>query len=138
MVQSRYSPEDIVLSDNRLTLSQDVPHPVAHPNNITMATLPWLQLFFWFFVWQEICDNPQFIIDGASRTDICQGELGKTTEIMHCMTSLGKTTEIMHCMTSLGKTTEIMNCMTSLGKTNVIMNCMTSLGKTSEDMNWMT
>lgn len=24
----------------------------------------------------EICDDPQFIIDGASRTDICQGELG--------------------------------------------------------------
>uniref|UniRef100_A0A8C9X144 Calpain-3 n=1 Tax=Sander lucioperca TaxID=283035 RepID=A0A8C9X144_SANLU len=25
---------------------------------------------------QEICENPQFIIDGANRTDICQGELG--------------------------------------------------------------
>ncbi|XP_031178365.1 calpain-3b isoform X2 [Sander lucioperca] len=24
----------------------------------------------------EICENPQFIIDGANRTDICQGELG--------------------------------------------------------------
>uniref|UniRef100_A0AAQ4S9I4 Calpain-3 n=1 Tax=Gasterosteus aculeatus aculeatus TaxID=481459 RepID=A0AAQ4S9I4_GASAC len=24
----------------------------------------------------EICENPQFIIDGAKRTDICQGELG--------------------------------------------------------------
>nr|XP_033808705.1 calpain-3 isoform X2 [Geotrypetes seraphini] len=31
------------------------------------------------FQWKrppEICKNPQFIIDGANRTDICQGELG--------------------------------------------------------------
>lgn len=31
------------------------------------------------FEWKrpsEICDDPQFIIDGANRTDICQGELG--------------------------------------------------------------
>lgn len=29
-----------------------------------------------FSLWQEICENPQFIVDGANRTDICQGELG--------------------------------------------------------------
>ncbi|KAM9645282.1 calpain-3 isoform 3-T3 [Trichechus inunguis] len=31
------------------------------------------------FVWKrppEICENPQFIIGGANRTDICQGDLG--------------------------------------------------------------
>ncbi|EMP39588.1 Calpain-3 [Chelonia mydas] len=31
------------------------------------------------FEWKrptEICENPRFIIDGANRTDICQGELG--------------------------------------------------------------
>lgn len=30
---------------------------------------------------QEICENPQFIIDGANRTDICQGELGNISAI---------------------------------------------------------
>uniref|UniRef100_A0A2I3M6C0 Calpain-3 n=1 Tax=Papio anubis TaxID=9555 RepID=A0A2I3M6C0_PAPAN len=31
------------------------------------------------FIWKrppEICENPRFIIDGANRTDICQGDLG--------------------------------------------------------------
>uniref|UniRef100_A0A8B9BVL3 Calpain-3 n=1 Tax=Anser brachyrhynchus TaxID=132585 RepID=A0A8B9BVL3_9AVES len=28
------------------------------------------------YILQEICENPRFIIGGANRTDICQGELG--------------------------------------------------------------
>lgn len=27
---------------------------------------------------QEFCRRPEFIVDGASRTDICQGALGKS------------------------------------------------------------
>lgn len=29
------------------------------------------------FCSQELCSNPQFIAGGATRTDICQGALGK-------------------------------------------------------------
>ncbi len=29
---------------------------------------------------QELCSDPQFIVDGAKRTDICQGQLGENTD----------------------------------------------------------
>ncbi|XP_077795298.1 calpain-3 isoform X2 [Macaca mulatta] len=35
------------------------------------------------FIWKrppEICENPRFIIDGANRTDICQGDLEREAE----------------------------------------------------------
>lgn len=34
-------------------------------------------LMFYLYL-QEICDNPVFIADGASRFDVQQGELGMT------------------------------------------------------------
>lgn len=34
-------------------------------------------LYSFLFVSQEICENPRFIIGGANRTDICQGDLGR-------------------------------------------------------------
>jgi hypothetical protein len=33
------------------------------------------------FCFQEICGNPHFIIDGANRSDICQGELGNILNV---------------------------------------------------------
>lgn len=33
---------------------------------------------------QEICENPRFIIGGANRTDICQGELGMGLLVKLC------------------------------------------------------
>lgn len=35
-------------------------------------------------VLQEICENPRFIIGGANRTDICQGELGMKFLLQLC------------------------------------------------------
>lgn len=34
-------------------------------------------LYLMCFVLQELCSNPQFIIGGATRADVCQGQLGK-------------------------------------------------------------
>lgn len=36
-----------------------------------------------YYCLQEICENPQFIVGGASRTDICQGDLGKLCLFKH-------------------------------------------------------
>ncbi len=30
---------------------------------------------------QEMCSNPQFILGGANRTDICQGDLGMKVQM---------------------------------------------------------
>lgn len=35
-----------------------------------------------FVCLQEICSRPQFIMDGATRTDICQGALGEPVFII--------------------------------------------------------
>lgn len=35
-------------------------------------------LFFFFSLSQELCRNPKFIVENATRTDICQGALGET------------------------------------------------------------
>lgn len=36
-----------------------------------------------FSFFQEIVENPEFILGGATRTDICQGELGKCEQTEH-------------------------------------------------------
>ncbi|XP_056303581.1 calpain-2 catalytic subunit-like [Danio aesculapii] len=32
---------------------------------------------------KELCSNPEFIMDGANRTDICQGALGEKRCVQH-------------------------------------------------------
>ncbi|XP_037061050.1 calpain-3 isoform X3 [Peromyscus leucopus] len=46
--------------------------PSGQPELLPLLAFPGCSLF----VPQEICENPRFIIGGANRTDICQGDLG--------------------------------------------------------------
>ena len=49
----------------------DVNHQMCVYAWMSIHTLTVIKFYF-----QEICENPHFIIDGANRSDICQGELG--------------------------------------------------------------
>lgn len=36
------------------------------------------------YLLQELTDDPQFIVGGATRTDICQGALGTSLILLFC------------------------------------------------------
>lgn len=42
-----------------------------------------LTQFLLLFFSQELCSNPQFIVENATRTDICQGALGEAHTFLH-------------------------------------------------------
>uniref|UniRef100_A0AAX7U7Q2 Calpain-3 n=1 Tax=Astatotilapia calliptera TaxID=8154 RepID=A0AAX7U7Q2_ASTCA len=67
----------LVTQENILWLNEKVHHYFHNVKRLRFHNIFFLKIpFLTFFVFQEICENPQFIIDGANRTDICQGELG--------------------------------------------------------------
>lgn len=52
--------------------------------------------FLPLFFLQELCSNPQFIAANATRTDICQGALGKTHTHMHAY--ILPTMSVFYCL----------------------------------------
>lgn len=69
--------------ENILWLNEKVHHYFHNVKRLRFHNIFFLKIpFLTFFVFQEICENPQFIIDGANRTDICQGELGNIKKVI--------------------------------------------------------
>lgn len=71
--QNQIQEESLLLPERRETVSPLQSHWPVTP------------LFF-----QEIVKNPEFILGGATRTDICQGELGKCEGMEHGERGVGK------------------------------------------------